>query len=116
MAGCTSMPPATVSLSGQIVLLNGLISKRTADEFAAIVASHTVRRLVITSGGGHVAPALDMEELIFAKKIDVEVPFICLSSCANYIFPAGNQKYSSNIGLVGWHGNVTHRIYLPHSG
>jgi hypothetical protein len=115
--GCaTKFQPATVHVFGETVLFNGDIYRKSADEFLAVIAAHPVRRVIITSGGGHVGPALDMAEVIFQKKIDVEVPIICLSSCANYIFPAGHNKIISSVGLVGWHGTITHRKHLDAIG
>ena len=115
--GCaTRFKPATVNLSGETLIFNGDIYRKSADEFLAMIATHPVRRVIITSQGGHVGPALDMAEVIFQKKIDIEVPIICLSSCANYIFLAGHNKIISSVGLVGWHGTVTHRKYLDAIG
>ena len=115
--GCAAkFQPATVHVFGETVLFNGDIYRKSADDFLSVIAAHPVRRVIITSQGGHVGPALDMAEVIFQKKIDVEVPIICLSSCANYIFPAGHKKIISSVGLVGWHGTVTHRKYLDAIG
>jgi hypothetical protein len=75
-----------------------------------------VRRLVITSPGGLVAPALDMAEALHARGLDVEVPEACLSSCANYVFLAGRQKLLGGPAAVGWHGNMTHVLHLQQIG
>ena len=44
------------------------------------------------------------------------MPDACLSSCANYIFPAGRRKRLGHPRAVGWHGNMAHVLYLQASG
>jgi hypothetical protein len=46
----------------------------------------------------------------------VEVPESCLSSCANYVFPAGRHKLLGRPDAVGWHGNMAHVLYREQSG
>jgi len=75
-----------------------------------------VTRLVITSGGGLVDAALDLAEAVHARHLDVEVPSTCLSSCANYVFPAGRRKLLARPGAVRWHGTMAHVLYLQVSG
>ena len=38
------------------------------------------------------------------------------SSCANYIFPVGQNKSITSLRLVGWHGNMQHLLHLHRSG
>ena len=44
------------------------------------------------------------------------MPTACLSSCANYIFPAARRKTLGRPDAVAWHGNMTHVLYLQQSG
>ncbi len=46
-------------------------------------------------------------EWVFANKIDIEVNDYCLSSCANYVFTAGKNKYISNKAIIGFHGGLS---------
>ena len=40
-------------------------------------------------------------------KLDVKVMEYCLSSCANYVFPAGAHKIVSNFAVIGFHGGLS---------
>jgi hypothetical protein len=53
---------------------------------------------------------------VHERGLDVEVPRACLSSCANYVFPAGRTKTLGRADAVAWHGNMTHVLYLQQTG
>lgn len=107
---------ASVELLDDAIVFSGRIDARSAADFLRLLGQGRARRLVITSVGGVVGPALDMAEAIHAGGLDVEVPRACMSSCANYIFPAGRNKTAGRPGAVGWHGNMAHVLYLQQSG
>jgi hypothetical protein len=110
-------PAWRVEAVGDAVLFTGRIERRSVDEFLRALRDHPgIQRLVITSGGGQVAAALDMGEAIHVRQLDVEVPVACLSSCANYIFPAARHKRLGHRLAVGWHGNITHVLYTQLTG
>ena len=102
--------------AGDTVIFDGRIDGRAAAEFLQVLQDPRIRRLVITSRGGLVAPALDMALAIHERQLDVEVPTACVSSCANYVFPAGRHKVLGRPGAVAWHGNMTHVLYLRQTG
>lgn len=60
--------------------------------------------LSIRSGGGEVNTGMALGAWVHAHKLDVRVMEFCLSSCANYVFPAGVHKTVSNFALIGYHG------------
>ena len=105
-----------VELQGDAIVFEGRIDEVAAAIFLQLVSEPGVRRLVITSPGGLVIPALDMAEALHARGLDVEVPRACYSSCANYIFPAGRRKLLGGPAAVGWHGNMHHILYLQRTG
>lgn len=109
-------PSTTVERAGDAIVFRGRIDESAAALFLQRVTEPGVRRLVITSQGGLVLPALDMAEAVVARGLDVEVPEACFSSCANYIFPAGRRKLLGSPAAVGWHGNMLHVLYLHHTG
>lgn len=110
-------PSAHVSLEGDRIVFRGRIDQDSAARFSRLLQqSPEVSRVVISSAGGLVSPALDMAQAIHARRLDVEVRQACLSSCANYIFPAARRKFLSHAGAVGWHGNMTHVLYLAQTG
>ncbi len=116
MAGCATSVPVPLVVSGETVLIRGIINESTAKDFKAAVNRDRVSRVLIASGGGLVEPALQIAHEILARKLDVEVVGDCFSSCANYIFPAGATKSISGLGIVAWHGNMGHLIYLHDTG
>ncbi|KQV51510.1 hypothetical protein ASE26_25570 [Duganella sp. Root198D2] len=48
---------------------------------------------------------------IYKYGIDVRIPFMCMSSCANYVFPAAKNKYIDSKALVVWHGNALQKNF-----
>jgi hypothetical protein len=108
--------PSRVEVAGDAVIFDGRIDTRSAGLFLAAIEDPAITRIVITSRGGLVGPALDMAEAIYARRLDIEVPDACLSSCANYVFPAAHHKRLGHARAVGWHGNMAHVIYLQQTG
>jgi hypothetical protein len=47
---------------------------------------------------------------------DVEIGAECFSSCANYLFPAGATQSITGLGVVAWHGNMSHMLDLHARG
>jgi hypothetical protein len=116
--GVLAQPAGATSVEqvGDAVVFRGRIDQASATTFLQLLQDPRVTRLVITSFGGLVAPALDMAEALHARGLDVEVPESCLSSCANYIFPAGRHKLLGRPDAVGWHGNMAHVLYREQAG
>jgi hypothetical protein len=112
--------PSVAALVKQVdgaIVFDGRISPRSAAQFLLLLQQDpNITRLVITSQGGTVSAALDMAFAIHDRQLDVEVPTACLSSCANYIFPAARRKTLGRPGAVAWHGNMAHVLYLHQTG
>jgi len=94
-------PDGTVHYQGEI-------SAEHNRQFFASLDGRPLQRLSITSSGGEVAAAIALGEWVFARSLDIEVPDHCLSSCANYVFPAGRRKLIRPGAIVAWHGNYRH--------
>lgn len=62
--------------------------------------------LSIQSVGGNVLTGISLGRWVRANNLDVKVLEYCLSSCANYVFPAGGRKIVSNFALIGYHGGA----------
>jgi len=62
--------------------------------------------LAIRSEGGSTTQGLALGEWVRDHKLDVKVLEYCLSSCANYVFPAGRHKKVSNFAIIGLHGGL----------
>jgi hypothetical protein len=109
-------PSTTVERIGDGIVFRGRIEAVSAAKFLELLREPGITRVVITSRGGRVDAALDMAEAIAEQGLDVEVPRACLSSCANYVFPAGRRKRLGHARAVGWHGNMTHVLHLAQTG
>lgn len=64
------------------------------------------KALSIRSLGGAVLVGIELGNWLQAHKLDVKVMEYCLSSCANYVFPAGKRKIVSNFAVIGFHGGA----------
>jgi hypothetical protein len=94
--------------SGVTAYYEGPISERHNRSFFESVAGKPVKQLVITSGGGDVDAGIALGLWVFERRIDVVIPQYCLSSCANYVFPAAQHKTIDAGAIVAWHGNYRH--------
>ena len=68
--------------------------------------------LSIRSPGGGVNAGMDLGSWVRAHKLNVRVMEFCISSCANYVFPAGTKKIVSNFAMIGYHGGPGSAVKL----
>jgi hypothetical protein len=99
-----------VRRDGPAVVYDGQIVTGSADALTAILDSSrttppTVLR--VTSTGGDASEALRMARIIRARGLDVRVSGYCGSSCAQYLFVAGRNKFVDQGSLVMFHGSPT---------
>jgi hypothetical protein len=105
---CTLPAGAPAASPDGVIHYDGPISAAHNRRFFETLAGRPLRRLSITSSGGDVAAAIALGEWVYARHLDIEVPDYCLSSCANYVFPAGRHKVIRSGAIVAWHGNYRH--------
>ena len=99
---------ADISLEAGTAYYSGPISAELNNRFFEAVQGKAVKRLIITSGGGEVETAIALGLWVSDHSLNIEVPEYCLSSCANYVFPAGHHKTIGAGVIVAWHGNYNH--------
>lgn len=63
--------------------------------------------LAIRSRGGDVVLGLELGEWVRDHRLNVKVTEFCLSSCANYVFTAGQVKTVTNNATIGFHGGLS---------
>jgi len=104
-ASCDSLDlkSQVAASDGNISCFYGPISDASKRQFLALPMKDG-SAIVVESGGGDVAAALDLAEVIAQRHLSIIVNRYCLSSCANYLFPAGKTKIVLNGGVVGFHG------------
>lgn len=89
------------------VLITGDINNESYLKFKAIVDDNPgVDEVVLMSNGGSILAGMAIGKIIKSKNIDIRVIGICGSSCANYIFIAGNKKTLTRDALVFFHGGA----------
>jgi len=100
--------PAIVSISGSELTYHGPVSLEANARLFLLASTSDERpqRLVITSEGGPIRAGMELGEWVFDEGLDVYVPEYCVSSCANYVFPAGKQKFLDNTAMLFWHGGA----------
>jgi hypothetical protein len=69
-------------------------------------------RLLVNSNGGSLYAGIEMGKFIHKNQITVEVADVCISSCANYVFLAGETKVLNKNSLVVFHGGPKQANFL----
>lgn len=115
LGGCAHLPSlqptpaAQVGVSDGVLWYTGAFAEASSLQrlFALYEAQPTPpSRLRIDSPGGDVALALELGEWVQDRHLDVEVVGECASSCANYVFTAGQRKFLHPDSVLMWHGGA----------
>jgi len=105
-AAVPALEPARyrVTISGRVASYDGPLEAAGVAELRRSRLRLTTLR--IRSTGGDVDVGMDLAEWVLDHRLDVVVNDYCLSSCANYVFPAGRRKIIAPGGVVAWHGSA----------
>ncbi|MGY6588783.1 MAG: hypothetical protein ACXIUB_10930 [Wenzhouxiangella sp.] len=119
LSGCATSPGAPVEpdryeviQEDTRIIYRGPMSGRANAEVEQILreAEGQIEWLEIESGGGNVDWGLDLGDLVVEHDLNVRVFGIgCHSSCANYVFTAGNRRVIEPGAIVTWHGSALQR-------
>lgn len=98
----------TITLTGEIapemfLQMRDCLVRSTAAKKTFVVKNGT---------GGDGLAAIAFGTLIHRHGWDVEVTDLCISSCANFIFPAGKTKYLHHDSLLVFHGGYHQANFL----
>lgn len=115
LAGCSSLPtepPQGVSANGESgrATLVGPIDWASVHRLRTLVQDKKIHILEVDSRGGDNEAAMALGYWLHDEKINLEVPRLCLGSCANYLFPAANKKLIAPGAIVAWQGNVHYQL------
>ena len=99
--------PVARAAEATAVYQGEITRERNRDIFQK-AASRPLMRLRITSPGGSVEAGIELGLWVKDLGLDVEIEGHCLSSCANYVFPAARHKTIRDGAVVAWHGNYLH--------
>jgi hypothetical protein len=87
-----------------VACIAGEITKKSAESAINVINKGLIKFVVLISSGGDASAAIDLANKIYSKKITTIVYGYCISSCANYLFLAGDSKYVLDNSVVAWHG------------
>lgn len=106
---CNASEDTKVYIDGNKIYYQGELNYEANQRLFDLYKHHNenVRWISIKSVGGEVNSGLDLADFINENHLNIEVNEYCLSSCANYIFTAANEKLISNSALIGFHGGTT---------
>lgn len=99
-----------VWVQGNRIYYIGDISEKANNIAKRLLKKHKIDTMIIRSHGGLVSLGMDLGDLIFENKLNIQVDQYCNSSCANYIFPAGRKKYLLRNSQLIWHGGASQSI------
>lgn len=107
-AAHAALVPATVRVHKDTIFYDGDIIDESVRELIALYDHQKIKPTLITirSPGGDAGAGLDFGEFVHAHRLSVRVMDYCMSSCANYVFPAAIRKQLSRDAVVVWHGGV----------
>ena len=117
LSGClppVAQPGKWLRLNESTLSFRGSIDSGSDKEFLALVDTR-ISLIQVSTFGGDVESALVIADYLHDHKIDLKVEEVCVSSCANYWFPAANHKIVPVGAYVGFHGDVTSSIPYWHN-
>lgn len=102
-------PEPSVRIVNSTIYYDGWLAKPAIEKMFTLYkkAKSKPTKLVINSEGGAIELGMEVGEWVYDNKLDVQVDGYCVSSCANYIFPAGKNKYLANRAIIGFHGGAS---------
>lgn len=104
LASCAAV--AGIRIAGSALCFTGDIDTDTTGRAERLLADRGLAAMVVTSDGGEVTAALRLARALRARGLLLVVKGQCISSCANFLFPAARTKAVAPEGLVIFHGGI----------
>lgn len=98
---------ADFTKSGRALYVVGEIYEGDFEKFSKSISEGEVSFAILNSVGGNALEAMRIASVMSDMKLNTVVSDICASSCANYLFLAGNKKIIMQHGVVIWHGSYS---------
>ena len=102
--------PVWTRVNDTTVSLEGPIEQGSFAEFQSVFDDR-VSTVILNSGGGDTYDGVQIGRVLHSAGVEIRVRGFCLSSCANYLFTAGQKKIIED-GIVGFHGNTIAAVHL----
>lgn len=106
ITACDAAPGNAIRVAGATLCFNADIDRDSAASAAALMAGRSLTAMVVTSDGGEVMAALQIARAVRARGLLVVVKGHCISSCANFLFPAARSKAVAANSLLVFHGGI----------
>lgn len=103
---CEAAPGAPIRVAGRVLCFAGDIDRGSAARAISLMAGRDLSAMVVTSDGGEVRAALALARALRVRGLTLVVSRRCISSCANFLFPAARSKAVAPGGLVIFHGGI----------
>ncbi|MBL8569124.1 MAG: hypothetical protein JNK84_08565 [Phreatobacter sp.] len=103
---CESTPGAPIRVAGTTLCFSGDIDRDSAEATARLLTERSLTAMVVTSDGGEVTSAVRLARVVRARGLLLVVQRRCISSCANFLFPAARTKAVAPNALVIFHGGI----------
>ena len=95
--------PATLTVTGREIHINGHLTINLAETFAALINKHPdVNQISMTSPGGRIDTALQIASIISERKLNTLVVGKCSSACT-IIFLSGKTRMFDIDATLGFH-------------
>lgn len=95
-----------IRVAGTTLCFTGDIDRDSAARVEALLADRGLTAMVVTSDGGEVTAAVRLARALRARGLLLVVKSHCISSCANFLFPAARTKAVAPNGLLVFHGGI----------
>jgi ATP-dependent protease ClpP protease subunit len=102
-------PPKVSLISNNVILYKGYINFSGFELLKELYDSTNKSlpiKVVIESLGGDPYAGMIIGRFIHKVGIDIEIKNVCLSACANFVFPASRLVYMRKESIVGFHQSM----------
>lgn len=106
LSACGTSSGAGIRIAGSTLCFTGDIDRDSAARAEALLADRSLTAMVVTSDGGEVTAAVRLARALRARGLLLVVKSHCISSCANFLFPAARTKAVAPNGLLVFHGGI----------
>ncbi|WP_146144694.1 hypothetical protein [Phreatobacter cathodiphilus] len=104
LAACVSV--TDIRVAGSALCFTGDIDAATAARAESLLADRSLTAMVVTSDGGEVTASLRLARALRLRSLLLVVKSHCISSCANFLFPAARTKAVAPESLLIFHGGI----------
>lgn len=109
-------PPAVLAPTPDVLCVDGSVSEGALESIQAALATRTPGTpltVVMRSGGGDASAAINIARELLRYETTTVAHQVCVSSCANYLLPSGKRSVVLPDTLLGFHGGLNWRQFVP---